>query len=93
VAAGDFGRASLSLDARAAVGGPVGVALALAGGSIIGGYVGKSAGEIIDPTEEAALPDHLADRLRTGRIMEARCMENYSDPGLCRFLNSATTPS
>ena len=42
------------LAASAMVAGPVGVAAATLGGAIIGGYVGKAAGELIDPTVEEA---------------------------------------
>jgi hypothetical protein len=42
------------LVAAAVVAGPVGVAVAAVGGAIIGGYVGKAAGELIDPTVEDA---------------------------------------
>lgn len=54
VGAATIGAAGLA--AAAAVAGPVGVAVALAGGTIIGGYVGKAAGEVIDPTDESAPP-------------------------------------
>ena len=40
------------LAAAAAVAGPVGVAAATVGGAVIGGYIGKAAGELIDPTAE-----------------------------------------
>ena len=49
------------LAAAAVVAGPVGVAVALAGGSIIGGYVGKATGEVIDPTDETASPEPTTD--------------------------------
>lgn len=38
----------------AAVAGPVGLAAAAVGGAIIGGYMGKAAGELMDPTSEEA---------------------------------------
>ena len=45
---------SAGLAASAMVAGPIGLAAALVGGAVIGGYVGKAAGEIIDPTAEEA---------------------------------------
>jgi hypothetical protein len=42
------------LVASAIVAGPVGLAVATVGGAVIGGYVGKAAGELIDPTVEEA---------------------------------------
>ncbi|MEA3208691.1 MAG: hypothetical protein QOE70_1748 [Chthoniobacter sp.] len=42
------------LAASAMVAGPIGVTAAAIGGAVIGGYVGKAAGELIDPTAEAA---------------------------------------
>jgi hypothetical protein len=42
------------LIAAAAVAGPVGIAAAAVGGAVIGGYMGKAAGELIDPTAEEA---------------------------------------
>jgi len=52
-----FGAAAIGsagLAIGAAVAGPVGVAAAAIGGAIIGGYTGKAAGELIDPTAEDA---------------------------------------
>ena len=43
---------TVGLVAAAMVAGPVGVAAATIGGAIIGGYAGKAAGELIDPTAE-----------------------------------------
>ena len=48
-AAGTAGLATASI-----VAGPVGVAVAVVGGSIAGGLVGKALGELLDPTEEDA---------------------------------------
>jgi hypothetical protein len=42
------------LAAATVVAGPVGIAAAMIGGAFIGGYVGKAAGELIDPTAEEA---------------------------------------
>jgi hypothetical protein len=42
------------LAASALIAGPVGVAAAVVGGAFIGGYAGKAAGELIDPTVEEA---------------------------------------
>jgi hypothetical protein len=52
VGAAAIGSAGLAIGA--AVAGPVGVAAAAIGGAIIGGYTGKAAGELIDPTAEDA---------------------------------------
>jgi hypothetical protein len=52
IGAATVGAAGLA--ASAMVAGPVGVAAAMVGGAFIGGYAGKAAGELIDPTAEAA---------------------------------------
>jgi hypothetical protein len=52
IGAAAIGAAGLAV--AAAVAGPIGVAVATAGGALIGGYVGKALGEVIDPTSEEA---------------------------------------
>lgn len=52
IGAAAVGAAGLAV--AAAVAGPIGVAVATAGGALIGGYVGKAVGEVVDPTAEEA---------------------------------------
>jgi hypothetical protein len=52
IGAAAMGAAGLAV--AAAVAGPIGVAVATAGGALIGGYVGKAVGEVVDPTAEEA---------------------------------------
>lgn len=59
---------AVGLATAAAVAGPVGVAVALLGGSIIGGYVGKAAGEVIEPTNDAARLEVPADERPTVKL-------------------------
>ena len=50
IGAAAAGAAGLAV--AAAVAGPVGVVVAAVGGALIGGYAGKAAGEMLDPTDE-----------------------------------------
>jgi hypothetical protein len=52
VGAAATGAAAMAI--AGAVAGPVGVAVATVGGALIGGFAGKAAGEVIDPTAEDA---------------------------------------
>ena len=52
IGAAAVGAAGLAVSA--VVAGPIGVAVATAGGAFAGGYVGKAVGEILDPTAEEA---------------------------------------